>query len=99
MRQGQVAYFVDKAVRASFEDYYQRRQAALSLYIQDILKAKEQEVIRLVQTFFYIAKIEENTDIFLPVDRSVYIHTAEDLKRLVQHCNTVCDNFSERSDY
>ena len=99
MRQGQVAYFVDKAVRASFEDYYQRRQAALSLYIQDILKAKEQEVIRLVQTFFYIAKIEENTDIFLPVDRSVYIRTAEDLKRLIQHCNTVCDNFRERSDY
>lgn len=98
MRQGQIAYFVDNAVRASFENYYQRRGVALSRYMQDILKDKEQQIVRLVQTFFYIVRMEKDNGITLPVEQSVYIRIEEDLKQLVQQCNTVRDDYRERSN-
>lgn len=97
MRQGQIAYFVDSAVRSSFENYYQRREAKLSVFLRRILEAKEQETIRLVQFFFQAAKCEEDTDGAMPIEHSTYAQIEECLNQLMQRCNTVKGDYIKQT--
>lgn len=97
MRQGQVAYFVDNAVRASFEGYYQRREARLSDFLQKRLEAQEQEIVHLVQSFFQFAKLEESTDGIVRLDQSTYVQMDEWLSELVCRCNTAREDYIRQS--
>lgn len=97
MRQGQVAYFVDNAVRTSFEGYYQRREAHLSTVLQSVLEMQDQKIVRLVQFFFQAAKLEESADGAVRLEHSAYVQMDDQLNQLIQRCNTARGDYIRQS--
>lgn len=93
MPRGQMSYFVDRAVRASFESYYQRRQARLSQYLRGCLEAQEGKAEELVRLLFQCVRPGEAPDGFVPLEWEEYRSVERDLERLDQRCAVTKEDY------
>jgi len=97
MPAGQIVYFVDNAVRASFEGYYQRRKAHLSNFLQAVIEEKEQQIAHLVQYFFQLAKQEDIPEGYVRLKHETYRKLDEALGQLMHRCIAARGDYIRRS--
>lgn len=84
---GQIAYAVSSAVEASFDNYYSRREAQLSLLLSNIKSRQEQKITVLVQELFRQFKSSTGTAGNMPpVDRQTYERLTARLKDISKRC-------------
>lgn len=94
---GQIAYWIDNAVRSSFAGYYRRRQSHLAEFLRIVMEEQEKKTEALVQEIFQFAKASAPSAAYIQVERETLARLSGKLAQLIRRCSATRENYRKES--